>query len=332
MPAPVRRSLLVLCCVALLALGLAAVALAGNGGLAPPAPASPNESNIRDIYWLILAITGGIFLLVEVTLVLFLVRYRSRGRDRRIEGPQVVGHTKLELAWTAGPVLILAAIASFVFYKVSGINNTSGIPVSAGAPPRNTIRIEGHQYYWEFVYPDGTIAVDHLRLPYNRVVRLQIVSHDVDHSWWVPALGGKLDAIPGKTNYTSWRPTKLGTFTGQCAEFCGIQHAAMITHVEVMPFGKFQAWLRQRRATPQDLGKETFVGVCAKCHGLAGQGNIGPNIAQSAVLSDRAALTTVIRQGRNTMPAVGQDWTRAQLTATIDYLQKRFKAGGGSGG
>src|SRR5690349_17004474 len=99
MPAPVRRSAFVL--VVVLALAFAGAALAGNGGVAPPAPASPGAQSIREIYWLILAITGGIFLLVTVTLVLFMLRYRSRGRPRTVEGPQIRGHTNLELAWTA---------------------------------------------------------------------------------------------------------------------------------------------------------------------------------------------------------------------------------------
>ena len=175
MPAPVRRFVFVLAAPTLLALVLAGVAAAGNGGVGPPDPASPSAANIRDVYWLILGITGGIFVLVEGALILFVVRYRSRGRPREVEGPQIRGHTNLELAWTAGPVVLLAIIAGFVFYKVSGINNTSGIPPAQGATPVEQIRIEGHQYYWEFRYPDGTIAVDHLRLPYNRVVRLKIV-------------------------------------------------------------------------------------------------------------------------------------------------------------
>ena len=122
MPAPVARFRRVLLCVALLALALATAALAGNGGLAPPPPASPSAANIRDIYWLILGVTAGIFLLVIVTLLIFIVRYRSRGRAREVEGAQVRGHTKLELAWTAGPVLILAVIAGFVFWKVSDLD------------------------------------------------------------------------------------------------------------------------------------------------------------------------------------------------------------------
>ncbi len=325
MPAPVRRFVSALVATTLPALVLVGAAAAGNGGIAPPDPASPNAQNINDIYWLILGITGGIFVLVEGALLLFVVKYRSRGRPREVEGPQVRGHTNLELAWTAGPIVLLAIIAGFVFFKVSAIDESSATPVEQ-------IRIEGHQYYWEFVYPDGTIAVDHLRLPYNRVVRLQIVGHDVDHSWWVPALGGKLDAIPGKTNHMTFRATKLGTFRGQCAEFCGIQHAAMLSLVDVLPQDEYDAWVRTRRSSPFDLGKETFVGVCAKCHGFAGQGGLGPPIAQSPLLQDRKALTTLLRQGIGTMPAVGQGWNDTQLNALIEYLGKRFMQGGGSGG
>src|SRR5919202_1838685 len=125
-----------LSCVALLAFALAGAAVAGNGGVAPQAPASPTAGHIRDVYWLILEITGGIFVLVTTTLVLFMVRYRSRGRPREVEGPQVRGHTNLELAWTAGPVIILAVIAGFVFWKVSDLADTSGLPAAAASKPR----------------------------------------------------------------------------------------------------------------------------------------------------------------------------------------------------
>jgi cytochrome c oxidase subunit 2 len=329
MPPPVRRFARVLVCVALLALALAGAALAGNGGFAPVAPASPNEKGIRAVYWLILGLTGTIFVLVEAVLLLFVVRYRSRGRAREVEGPQVIGHTKLELAWTAGPVVILAVIAAFVFYKVAGIRNAS--PAAASTGGAETIRIEGHQFYWEFVYPNGGVSIDTLRVPYNRKIELDIVSDDVAHSWWIPALGGKLDAIPGQTNRESFRATKLGTFRGQCAEFCGLQHAAMIAYVKVLPADRYDAWVQRRLSSPSEVGRETFAGVCAKCHGLAGQGDIGPAIAQSPLLADRTALTKLLRDGGIKMPAVGKTWGDAQLNATLDYLKKRF-AGGGSGG
>ena len=322
-----RRLLPVVVCVALLALALAGAALAGNGGIAPLAPASPNEGGIRSIYWLILGFSGFIFLLVEVALVVFIVRYRSRGRGREVEGPQVIGHTNLELAWTAGPVLILAVIAAFVFYKAGGIRNAP-----AATAGEQTIRIEGHQFYWEFVYPNGAISINTLRVPVDRKIELDIVSADVAHSWWIPVLGGKLDAIPGQTNRESFRATKDGTFRGQCAEFCGIQHAAMIAYVEVLQQEDYDMWVAGRLSHPSELGRETFQGVCATCHGLAGQGDIGPTIAQSPLLADRKAMTLLLRQGRNKMPAVGKTWSDAQLKATLDYLRQRFKAGGGSGG
>jgi cytochrome c oxidase subunit II len=322
MPPPVRRFVRVLVCVALLALALAGAALAGNGGVAPVAPASPNEGGIRSVYWLIMGFTGFIFVIVEVALVLFIVRYRSRGRSREVEGPQVIGHTNLELAWTAGPVVILAILAAFVFYKVGAIRNAS-----ATAAATQTVRIEGHQFYWEFVYPNGAISINTLRLPVGRKTRLEIVSADVAHSWYVPAMGGKLDAIPGETNRESWRPVKLGTFRGQCAEFCGIQHAAMTTYVEVMAPEAYDAWVSRRLQSPSEVGRETFQGVCATCHGLSGQGDIGPSIAQSPLLSDRNALTLLVRNGRNKMPAVGKTWSDAQLDALLGYLKRRFSGG-----
>jgi len=330
MPPPVRRSAFVAVVTFACGLALTGTAVAGNGGIAPPAPASPGAQSIRDIYWLVLGVTGGIFLLVTVTLVLFMVRYRSRGRPREVEGPQIRGHTNLELAWTAGPVVILAIIAAFVFWKVSDIGATSGSPTSS--PAREVIRIDGHQYYWLFTYPNGAVSVDHLRLPYNRPVRLRIVSHDVNHSWWVPALGGKLDAIPGHPNETTWLATKLGTFRGQCAEFCGLLHAQMLAQVDVLPAAQYAAFIQQRKTDKEALGKETFVGVCAKCHGLAGQGAIGPNIASNPLLANKPGLTTILRTGVGKMPKVGNDWSQFQIDALIAYLNHRFHVQGGASG
>jgi len=327
MPPPVRRSVFVLSVS--IALVLTGTALAGNGGLAPVSPASPDAKNIRDIYWLILGITGGIFLLVIVTLLLFVIRYRSKGRPREVEGSQVRGHTKLELAWTAGPVILLAIIAGFVFWKVSDIGASSSLTASEQA--KDEITIVGHQYYWDFIYPNGAVSVDRLRLPFDRKVQLTIRSADVAHSWWIPALGGKMDAIPGKTNHLTLRPTKLGTFPGQCAEFCGLLHAAMLANAEVMPADRYDAWVSARANAQLALGKETFVGVCAKCHGLAAQGGVGPNIAQNPLLGDKKGISNIIRHGTGKMPAVGNDWSQAQLDATVAYLRQRF-AQGASGG
>ena len=333
-----RRLRLVLTCVGLLALTLPGAALASNGGIAPPAPESPNAGGIRDVYWLILAITAAIFVLVEVALILFIVRYRSRGRPRAVEGPQVRGHTNLEIAWTIVPILILAAITAFVFYKLPRIQN---VPTASAGTGDLNVKIEAHQFYWEFIYPNGVVAVNRMRVPAGEPVRLTVVSADVAHSWWIPSLGGKIDAIPGRTNHTWFRAERRGSFPGQCAEFCGIQHAVMRATVEVLAPDAFRRWysstLRAQTQGTSNLGEETFKGVCAVCHGAQAQGFIGRKLAGNPILSDRAALTTVLRNGRRqgfkVMPPVGATWGDRQLNATIAYLQKHFAPkGGGSGG
>jgi cytochrome c oxidase subunit II len=305
---------------------LAASAVAGNGGVAPPAE-SPNAERIADTYYLILGITGAIFILVEAALIVFIVRYRSRGRARTIEGPQVIGHTRLELIWTAVPVLILAVIAGFVLYKLPGIKD---VP-EARAGERLDIRVEGHQFYWRFVYPDGTVAVDRLRVPAGRVVTLALTSPDVVHSWWVPELGGKFDAIPGETNRTWFQTRRVGVYNGYCGEFCGIQHARMTAKVEVMPPAAYEQWLARQRGSSLELGEETYVGVCAKCHGLAGEGDIGPPLAGSTLINDRRGIARIIREGRGMMPAVGKNWNDRQIDAVVGYMRRNLRRGGSGG-
>jgi cytochrome c oxidase subunit 2 len=178
------------------ALALAAVAAASNGGVGPVTPVSPNAHRISDAYWLILGITGAVFLFVEGTLLTFVIRYRRRGRPRSAEPTQIHGAARVEVIWTVVPVLILAAMVSFVFYKLPGIKNA---PAATNA---RHVTVEAHQFYWLFKNPDGSESINTLVVPVNTVVHLDLVADDVAHSWWVPALGGKTDAIPGKTNLT----------------------------------------------------------------------------------------------------------------------------------
>jgi len=307
----------------LLALALAGMAAAGNGGFTPPTPQSPNASGINDAYYLILGLTAAIFVLVEGALVIFVLRFRSRGRARTVEGPQIRGHTNLELAWTVGPVLILAVIAAFIFYKLPGIKN---VP-SASASNELHVTVEAHQFYWQFDYPTGQVSINRLVVPQGRVVTLDVVSHDVAHSWWIPELGGKIDAIPGRTNHTWFQAGRLGTYHGQCAEFCGLQHAAMKAQVEVVKSGAYGRFLVQHHKRSRALGEEMFAGVCATCHGLSGQGYIGPAIAGNPILTNRVALGKLVREGLppsrtlNGMPAVGNSWSDAQISALVRYVR-----------
>ena len=277
MPAAVRRTLAsaVFC-----ALALAAPALAGNGGVAPVPPKSPNAEGISQSYYWVAIFTGAIFLLVQVTLILFIVRYRRRQRPRSEDGAQVHGNANLEIAWTVAPVVILAAIGAFVFYKLPGIADVPSANADGG---RVDILVKGYRYNWNYTYENGVVAVNRMRAPVGQNVKLDVTAptFDVIHSWWIPALGGKIDAIPGIMNETWFNADAPGVYRGQCAEFCGIQHAEMKASVEAMPRDEFDSWLeaeaRAQEAGTSDLGHETFVGACGKCHGLEGEGDIGPS-------------------------------------------------------
>jgi cytochrome c oxidase subunit II len=327
-----RRSLAVWTCCLLGALVLVSGAAAGNGGFAPVDPVSPNADRTEDAYYLISAFAIFVFLVVMVPLTIFVIRFRSRGRPRTIEGPQIRGNTSLELAWTIAPIVIVIVTAGFVFYKLPGITSLT----SAEGATELDVRVEGHQFYWQYEYPNGVIAIDNLRAPADRVVHLEITAPegDVNHSFWIPAVGGKFDAIPGETTEYEFMAQKPGVYPGQCAEFCGLQHGVMTASLEVLPAAEFDRWLESQveaqEAGESELGQETFAGACAKCHGTRGEGLIGPALAGNPVVEQREALEEVVRNGRGQMPAVGQDWDDRQMDALFQYLGEEL--GGESGG
>ncbi len=318
-----------------LALPATALADAGDAGLAPTDPSSPSAEGISDLYWFILAFAVAILLVVVVPLVVFAVRYRSRSGQRENEGPQVHGSTRLELAWTAGPVIILVLIASFTFYKLGVINDPAGAQATPGS-----IEVQGRQFYWQYVYPNGAITVNELRLPLNRVANLRITApeHDVIHSFWVPSLNGKRDAIPGHPNTLKLKPDAVGTYPVRCAELCGLQHAKMDGSVVVLPADEFDRWVAQLAAAQKTeagrlaLGKEIFEGACQTCHGLGGKGFIGPALAGNSLVANAGNVARVVRNGVNTMPAVGDGWSDAELKALADYLARSVATHGSSSG
>jgi cytochrome c oxidase subunit II len=330
---PLRRKLLVLAAVITGALVLATVAFADNGGFSPRNPHSPNAARTVDAYWYVFAFAAVVFVIVEGTLIVFAIRYRRRKRARTAEGPQVTGHERLEFIWTAIPVLILVAIGAFIFYKLPGLK---GVPEANAGSQHLVVRVEGHRFYWEYKYPNGVVAVDRMRAPVDTVVQLEITApaDDVIHSWWIPQLGGKTDAIPGHPNHSWFKADEVGVYTGQCAELCGIQHAAMTAEVQVMPRDEFNRWLdaeaQAQAAGTSDLGKQTFQGVCAKCHGMQAQGDIGPKLVGNPLLNDKQGLEQVVREGRGQMPPVGQTWSDQQMNALYEYVHKTF--GGGASG
>ena len=316
-----RRKLPSFVLVLLVALATAGVAAAGNGGFAPVPPASPNAAKITDAYWVVVGFTAFVFVLVESLLVIFIVKYRSRGRARAVEGAQVQGHTRLELIWTVFPVVILAAIATVVFWELPSIDHA---PAAATNPIH--ITVEGHQYYWQFDYPNGARSFGTLHVPAGAVVDLKVRSSDVIHSWWIGALGGKIQAIPGRINHTWFRADKVGVFHGQCAELCGVFHSSMLAAVQAQPLQTYRTYIT--KVAPATIGHQEWTGVCATCHGNLGQGGYGPPISNNTIITQPAALEGILREGvtgtQGAMPPVGNTWTDGQIAALVRYVKKHI--------
>lgn len=325
--------------IATLALILSPGGLAqGDVGLAPPDPATDSGRAIRELYWVVFAVCAFVFVVVESVLVSFIFRYRRR-RDTPAdaEGPQIHGNTRLEIVWTIVPALILVGIAAFTFAKTPAVQAT---PDGDDAKNALRIRVEAHQFYWQYVYPDGVITLDRLRLPAQRPVTLELTSFDVIHSWWVPELTGKRDAIPGRLTLLHFTPIKTGTFKGRCAELCGILHARQTTEVVVMSTAAFEDWLARQASTQRtgrsDLGRRTFEAVCAKCHGAQGEGGVGPPVQGSGTLTNPEALGRLLFEGQDTdtlagyMPPVGSGWPDRQVEALLTYLEENKTLSGRS--
>jgi cytochrome c oxidase subunit 2 len=332
------RTAAALAVLACLGLAGAPLAVAGPGGISPPSPATPSGEAINELYWFVFAMCAFVFVAVEAALILFIVRYRRReATPADAEGPQIHGNTRLEIIWTIAPALALVAIAAVVFARTPAVQADPGAEGS-----ELNVRVEAHQFYWQYEYENGVLSLDRLVVPVDRPVALALVTYDVDHSWWVPRLTGKRDAIAGQKNVLRFRAEEEGTYDGQCAEHCGVQHAVMATQVEVVSQREFDRWLSEREAAQREpdteLGRETWEAACAKCHGLEGEGDIGPEIAGNTTLRSRQALIRLLSTGQNTpefadyMPPVGLGWKGSQYDALIAYVKSNAKLSGEQGG
>jgi cytochrome c oxidase subunit II len=325
-----------------LALAFAPLALAAPGGIGPPEQNTPSGEAISQLYWFVFAICAVVFLAVEATLVLFIVRFRRRRTTAsEAEGPQIHGNTRLEIIWTIIPALILVGVAVVVLVRNPAVEASRS---SGGDALR--VRVEAHQFYWQYVYPNGVVSVDRLVLPVDQPVELQITSLDVDHSWWVPELTGKRDALPGRTNTLRFTAAEEGSFEGKCAELCGALHPVMPTEVEILSAAAYEQWRAEQESQQSGdaqaaLGRETWERVCADCHGAEGEGDYGPPIAGSGTLVNREALVELVQEGQNQadvegyMPPVGRGWPDFQVDALISYVESTqglAPEGGGNGG
>jgi cytochrome c oxidase subunit II len=231
--------------------------------ITPKTGGSPNANEIHSLYMITLYIAAVVFVIVEGALLYSVFKFRAK---KNKVAAQIHGNTRLEIGWTVGAALILVVLSVVTFIKLPSIVNppdsdADGLVLSASVtqptPPdgkKLTVCIQGRQFIWRYTY--GTDCLNNsfnAKLPYSfttmevpehTTVVLKIQSSDVIHSWWVPSLGGKVDAVPGYTTYTWFKALHTGTFRGQCAQLCGTNHAAMIAFVHVVTPSQYQAWLK----------------------------------------------------------------------------------------
>jgi cytochrome c oxidase subunit II len=261
--APIRRSALALAVLAAVAGPLILAPSAGAGALTPESGGSPNADDIAALYKLALYAAIPVFLAVEIAVVWFLIRYRHR---RGAVAAQIRGNTRLEIGWTVGAGLILVVLTVFTFAKLPQIQNppapgAAGLGADGGGalyaavdqppPPGGralNIDVNGQQYVWRYTYPNGAFSYDEMVVPTDTTVTLDIRAQDVIHSWWIPALGGKFDAVPGGyVNKTWFKISEPDVYEGQCAELCGRNHANMLARVRAVSPDRYQAWLADRK-------------------------------------------------------------------------------------
>ncbi len=299
-----RLSRALLGAIAFVVLAAACAPNATQDTLKPAGPyAEKIDSLFRPVFW----IATAVFIVVEGLLLYLVVRYRHR-KGRREIPPQVHGNQRLEIAWTIVPAIILVGVA---------IPTVSGIYALAAKPAGRVLEVNviGHQWWWEFDYPGLDITTANvLHIPVGEPVYVSLcaagagykgvpapnacqpggptgqppaaVGDDVIHSFWVPRLAGKQDVVPGRTNHLVLQADRPGTYTGQCAEFCGLSHAYMRLEVVAQTRSDFDAWVRQQQANavtpPQGSlaasGLNEFLnGACINCHAVRGLNDANGN-------------------------------------------------------
>src|SRR5580658_3832400 len=282
------------------------------------APASTPAHEIYGVSLFVLLITGTIFAVVGGLLAYVIIRFRVRDEEDALHEPaQVYGSTQVELAWTVIPVLIVVVLflttARIIFAIQDAPKPKSALDVT----------VVGHQFWWEFRYPKyGVVTANELHIPISSDVALaatflKLASADVNHSFWIPQLAGKTDLIANHVNTMWLDPRKPGLYLGQCAQFCGSQHAMMLLRVYVDTPEQFDTWIKnQQQPAPQDSAVEAGRMVfekqaCMNCHtisGTAGTGRFGPDLTH---LMSRATLAS---GAMDNTPANLRQWIKSPDT------------------
>jgi cytochrome c oxidase subunit II len=317
-------------------------------------PASNQERSIQSIFepvtspghqtlsaaMLANLVCTAIFVVVASLIAFTIVRFRRRPDDDNQEPPQVYGSNQIEAAWTVLPILIVFVLIMVTARVVASVQDTR--------PPAHALRarVVGHQWWWEINYPGyGVVSANELHIPVSGRDRqptfLQLESADVAHDFWVAQLGWKMDVIPNRTNVMWFDPSETGIYPGNCAEYCGTQHANMLIRVYVQPKNEFDDWIQKQKAPANNdpsvaQQREVFESLpCVNCHAVRGTrstGTFGPDlthlmsrdtIASGLVRNTPENLKAWIRDPQlikpgNYMPDM--QLTNAQLDAVTAYL------------
>ncbi|MCU1287234.1 MAG: cytochrome c oxidase, subunit [Acidobacteriales bacterium] len=306
------------------------------------APATTPAKSIFHLSVFVLTITAVIFVVVFTLLVYSVVKFRGTATGADREPPQVYGSTQIELAWTIIPVLIVVVLFLATARVIHAIQDA---PMPSSAVE---VTVIGHQFWWEYRYPKlGIVTANELHIPVNDPANptptfLKLLSADTDHSFWIPKLGGKTDLIPNRVNHMWMDPHRTGIYIGQCAQYCGTQHAKMLLSVSVDSPEKFAAWIRaQQQPAIRDEsvtdGRRVFeTTACINCHtinGTAANGRFGPDLthlmSRRTIASGAAENTTknlrlwiqnpdAIKPG-SLMPAM--QLNDADLDALVGYME-----------
>jgi cytochrome c oxidase subunit II len=284
-----------LLCASTYSLPLIATATFGQSPTNIFDPAGTPARDAFGLSMLVLSITLVIFLIVAGLLLYALIRFRHRSTDSDREPAQIYGSNQIELSWTVIPILIVVTLFLTTTRVILG---TEAIPKPANAMD---VTVIGHQFWWEYNYPKlGVVTANELHVPISDPAAptptyLTMSSADVSHSFWVPRLAGKMDLIPNRINIMWIDPDATGLYLGQCAQYCGTQHAKMLLRVYAQTPQDFAAWIEQQKKPAQQEfpgnaaateGQTVFMkNACINCHTIKGTvatGRFGPDLTHLA--------------------------------------------------